>query len=132
MDTTRVQAAAPPDGAAGWSWAFDWGRQQLAVAAEGASTVYRGFEALRQVQQQTAHGAARRHAEAAERLRAACLPIEVLAVQSQLLRDDFDDASRYWQQLAATTFEMNSRLLGCATHLVGTEDLFAATRLLHA
>lgn len=132
MDTRRTQLAAPHDGTPGMNWAFDWGRQQLAVVAEGASTVYRGFEAIRQVQQQTAHGAARRHAEAAERLRGASAPIEVLAVQSQLLRDDFEDASRYWQLLAATTFEMNSRLLGCATHLVGTEDLFAATRLLHA
>lgn len=132
MDTRRTKQAAPPDGAAGWNWAFDWGRQQMAVAAEGASTLYRGFEVMRKVQQQTAHDAAQRHAKAAERLRAGCAPADVLAVQSQLLHDDLEEASRYWQQLAATTFEMNSRLLGCATHLIDTEDVFAATRLIHS
>jgi hypothetical protein len=124
--------AASADGALPWSWALDFGRQQMAVAAEGASTVYRGIEAMRKVQEQTAHHAAERHAAVVEKLRAQCQPAELVALHTQLLRDDFEDATRYWQQLAAAAFEMNSELLGCATHLVDTDDVFAAARLLHS
>ena len=131
-DSTRSPLGPlAPDGALAWNWAFDWGRQQMAVAAEGASMMYRGFEAMRRVQEQTAHHAAERHAEIAERMRARTPPADLIALQSQLLRDDLEDATRYWQQLAAAAMEMNSQLLGCATQLVDTEDAFAAVQLLH-
>lgn len=130
-DRTRMSVLSAADAAPGWNWALDFGRQQVAVAVEGASTMYRGFEAMRRVQEQIAHHAAERHAEAAEQLRARKAPADLIATQSQLLRDDLEDATRYWQQLTAAAFEMNSQLLGCATHLVDTDGAFAAARLFH-
>jgi phasin family protein len=110
---------------------MEWGRQQMAVASEGASTMMRGFEALRRLQDEATRQAAARHAEAARKLGTSPAPADLIATQSQLLRDDIEDATRYWQQVAATAFEMNSELLGCATQLVDTDDAFAAARLLH-
>jgi hypothetical protein len=130
-DRSRTTGFPTPEVPQAWNWALEFGRQQMAVAAEGASTMARGFEAMRRVQEQITQHAAERHAEAAEKLRGRSAPSDLIAAQSQLLRDDLEDATRYWQQLAAAAFEMNSQLLGCATHLVDTDDVFAAARFLH-
>jgi len=115
-----------------WSWAVDFSRQQFAVATEGASTVFRGLEAMRKLQEQAANEAAARRAAAVEKLGAHAEPAALLMLQGELLRGDLESATRYWQELAATAFEINSELFGCATRLVDTDDAFAAARLLHS
>jgi hypothetical protein len=139
MATRNARAAAapsnPPAGARSpWDWMGDWNRQQVAVASEGASTLFRGFEAMRRVQEQAAHAAAERHAAVAEKLRQPAAPADVALAQVELLRDDIACAARYWQDLAAAMLEMNSQLLNCAAQLVDTEDVMAATsaRFLHS
>ena len=122
-----MPASNPPATAAS-----DLVRQQLAVATEGGAVLYRGFEAMRRIQEQAARQALRRHAEAAGKLRASARPADVLALQSELLKADIEDATRCWQQLLGEAFEINSELLGCATRLVDTEGVFAAARLLHS
>lgn len=107
--------------------ATDFSRQQLAVATEGARALFRGFEAMRKIQEQAAQEASQRHAAVGERLRG-CQPADLLAMQAELMRHEVEGVTRYWQQLTAAAVEMNTELLGCAAHLVNTEDVFAATR----
>lgn len=124
----NTEARAPTD------WMGEWSRQQMAVASEGASTVYRGFETLRRIQEQAARAAAERHAAAAQKLRKPESGLDLAFVQGELLREDVTAAAKYWQDLASAVIEMNSELMSSASKLVDTEDLMAATsaRFLHS
>jgi hypothetical protein len=129
-----AKAPVPATGArAPLDWLGEWNRQQMAAASEGACTMYRGFEAMRRIQEQAARAAAERHAAAAGKLRNKDAVVD-LALQGELLREDLASAAKYWQDLAGAVLEMNTGLLNCATQLVDTEDLFAATapRFLHS
>lgn len=113
-------------------WFADLSRQQAAVAAETFAVLHRGFDAMRQIQQDAAQAATGRHAGALQALRQPCQPERLLALQSDLLRQDFEAAARVWQQLADAALETNTELLACTLHLVDTEDVFAAARGLHS
>ncbi|HEY0822973.1 MAG TPA: phasin family protein [Ramlibacter sp.] len=137
--TSRTVAPAKaqtstPAARAPWEWLSEWNRQQVAVANEGVRTIYRGFEAMRRIQEQAAQATAERHAAAAQKLRGKPDAAEFAALQGELLREDFAGAARYWQDLAGALLEMNTELLNCATQMVDTEDVFAATspRFLHS
>jgi hypothetical protein len=126
MDAAGAQRAA-------WDWLAEWNRQQMAFAQAGASTVCRGIDSMRRIQEETTRAAAERHAAIAEKLRRPSEPLDLALIQGELLRDDLSIAAKYWQDLAGAALEMNSELLDCATRLVDTEDVFAATgpRFLH-
>ena len=112
--------------------ADDLGGQQFAVALESGAVLLRGLQAMRDIQLHAARHATDRHAAAAGRLRALSPPNERLAVQTELLRGNVEDATRCWQQLVGEAMEIQGELLACATRLVNTEDAFAAVRLLRA
>ncbi|MBC5763936.1 phasin family protein [Ramlibacter albus] len=122
----QPQAAAPnllaafnwPRAAGGFETFAEFPRQQAAVACEAACAVFRGFEAIRKVQEQAAHQAQVRHAAAAEKLRRPVKPAELFALQADLARFDMEAALRYWQSLAAAAVEMQTDVAGCCTHLV--------------
>ena len=122
-----AKPAAPDTARTPWDWAGDLGRQQLAAASEGASALCRGFEAMRRIQEQAAHAAADRHAAAAGKLRQSADPTDLAVLQAEVLREDLASAARYWQDLAEAALEMNAEILNCATQLVDTEDVMAAT-----
>jgi hypothetical protein len=135
----RTRASPSPEGQTSTSstaldWTTDWARQQFAVANEGAGVVFRSLQAMRSLQEQAAREATERHVALAEKLRTAATPAEVLELQGELLRASLESATRYWQQVAAATLEMNTELAGCAAHLVDTEDVFGAASapLLHS
>ena len=111
---------------------MDLGRQQAVVATESACAIFRGFEAMRKIQEEAAHQAAQRHAEAAEKLRGNCQPADLMAVQSELLRFDLDAADRYWQQLAAAALEMQTEIMGSAFHLIDSEAVLEGSSALDA
>ena len=111
---------------------MDFGRQQAIVATESACALFRGFEAMRKIQGEAAHQAAQRHAEAAQKLRGSCQPADLMAVQSELLRFDFDAAGRYWQQLVAAALEMQTEIMGCASHLIDSEAVLEGSSALDA
>jgi hypothetical protein len=117
-----------------WDWLADWNLQQMALANQGVHTVYRGFEAIRRIQEETARAAAERHAAVVEKLRRPGQPLDLALIQGELLRDDFSSVAKYWQDLTGVALEMNGELLDGATRLVDTEDLFAAAapRFLHS
>ena len=116
-----------------WDWA-DLNRQQVAAASEGAGALFRGFEAMRRIQEQAAHAVAERHAVAAGRLRESATPTDLAVLQAEVLREDLAFAARYWQDLADAALEMNAQIFNCATQMVDSEDLVAATpaRFLHS
>jgi hypothetical protein len=119
-------AAAPP---AGWTWATDLAHQQFAVGAEGGALLVRGLEAMRRIQEQATQQAAQRYTDASRRLASAPRPVDALAVQSELLRGDIEEAALCWQQMMGEAFEVSNELMACATRLVSTDDVFAAARL---
>lgn len=123
------ESGATEPAAAYWRWA-----DQVAVAAEAASAVWSGLRAMRSIHEEALRDALRRQADATRKLGAAPTADDWMAWQAELLRDEFEAATRYWQQVAGAALEMNSELLGCGAHLVDTEDAFApfSPRFLHS
>ncbi|MBG9390229.1 phasin family protein [Caenimonas aquaedulcis] len=111
-----------------WNLASDQQRQQLAVATESACAVFRGFEAIRKIQERAAHQALHTYSTAAEKLKGPCDPQDVMGIQSHLMRFDMESATQYWQQLAAATMEMQAQLMNCGTHLINTDAVLEAVR----
>ena len=118
------------DGQPAWNSMADLGRQQMAVATDAACAMFRGFEAIRKVQEHAAHEAALRHASAARKLQHSCSPMELLAIQSELLSFDVDGATRYWQELGAAALEMQTEMMGCCGKLAGADAFLASARVL--
>lgn len=122
--TTRRQAAraaATPEAAASMEALAALPHQQLVAATEGACAVFRGFEAMRKVQEQAAHHALTQHQQALERLRQAQDPTQWMAIESDLMRFDVEGATRYWQQLGEAALQMQGELMDCFAHLVGPD-----------
>lgn len=121
-----MNAKAPnmaPDGApqAPWNLLTEFGRQQLAVAAQGASAMYRAREVIRAVQQKAAHEASVRHAETARKLCAPCAPGDFLSLQSELIRGNLQGAGQYWQQLAEAAMQTQLEMMASMSHVLEGE-----------
>lgn len=114
--STRHGTAAPADPAAGMlaplTVLSDMTRQQLTMMTEAACAVLGSSEALGKIQQQAAHQASVRHQAAAESLRSEVEPMEVLSIQSDLMRQDMQEAAQYWAQLASTVMRGQLDMMG--------------------
>jgi len=120
--STKTTLRAPPREAttadfAPWNLLADLGRQQLALATDSACAMFRGSEAMRKAQQQAAHHASARHEAAAKKLHGPCEPADLLAIQSDLLSFDLQEATQYWQQMAAAALKVQLEMMGCASHM---------------
>lgn len=104
-----------------WSFLAELGRQQLAMAAENTSAIYRAREAVRAVQQQAAHEASARHAETARKLCAPCEPADMLSIQAELIRGNIQGAGQYWQQLAAAAMQTQVEMMASMSRLLDGE-----------
>ena len=109
---------SPGNNQAPWNSLADLGRQQFAMCAEMTSAMYRGSEALRKIQQKTAHQASARHEAAAQQLRASGQPNDLLALQSELLRADLQSAGQYWQQFAEVALQTQREMMGSVSHMM--------------
>jgi hypothetical protein len=98
----------------------DLPRRQLELMTRSATAVYRGSEALRKIQQQSAHRASVHHEEAAEKLRGQHDFGEVMAIQADLLRFNLQEAADYWQQLASAALKTQVDLVGSAGQALDT------------
>ena len=87
-------------------------RQQLSLMTEAACAVLGSSEVLGNLQQKAAHQASVRHQAAAEALRHEVEPSEVLSLQSELLRQDMQEAAQYWAQLASVTIRGQLDMMG--------------------
>jgi len=129
--TTKTSPTASSRGAqaadfAPWNLLANFGRLQFALAADSASALFRGAEAIRKVQQQAAHQASAHHEAAAQKLRDPREPAELLAIESELLRFDMQEAAHYWQQISMAAWKTQLEMMGCASHLLtaGAGDSF--------
>ena len=133
MEPRKMASVAAPnamvDPLALWSTAMDLPRQQCAAATHAACVVFSGFEAMRRIQEKAAHAALKHYGEAAQRLERQCAPLDLLSVQMDLARFDAQAATTYWQQLAATAFQMQARVAACAGELVDSDKVLEACAL---
>ncbi|MDB5869689.1 MAG: hypothetical protein JWP96_2021 [Polaromonas sp.] len=104
-----------------WNLMSDFGRQQLALVTETASTMYRGNESLRKIQQDASHQASVCCAEAAEKLSGPCQPAEILSIQTELMRNNMQGASQYWQQFTAVALQTQREMMSSMTHMLDNE-----------
>lgn len=135
MSKKAVKAAtgtAGPAQPAVWDFLTDLSRQQLSVATEASGAVLRGLNTMRTIQERAARQASARHEAAARQLRHSCQPTDLMALQLGLLRDDMQGAAQYWQELAATALEMQTEMMGCASHLVDSDAALEAASALEA
>lgn len=109
-----ASGANAEDTASPMNLATDLPRRQLAMLSNSASTLYRGSEALRQIQQQAAQRAAQHHQQAAEKLRDSRDFGEVMAVQSELVRFAVQESAQYWQQLGTAMLKLQSEMFSSA------------------
>lgn len=100
-----------------WHAFTELGRQQLAAATMSTSALCRGSEALRKVQQEIAHEASLRHAQAAKKLSSPCQPADMMALQTELIRSNMQSATQYWQQLLEVALQTQREIMESMTGL---------------
>jgi hypothetical protein len=126
MDTRKAVRSSPqalPQLLGPWPDVMDLPRQQCAMATHAACAMFRGFQAIREVQERSAQEALKQHTAAAQRLEGRCTPLDVLAVQWDLMRFDTEAATAYWQQIAEATLQMQTRMAACSCELVDSSKL---------
>lgn len=103
--TSAARASAPaasvPLFATAESTGFAMAQEQMQSLMGLADLVLKRAEELRKCQLETAHLTRRRHDKARADVASAASPTELLHVQSELLRDDLEGASQYWQRMAS-------------------------------
>ena len=111
--TPGTAAAHPAAGAdiQGWN---DFPRQQMVAAAQASCAIFRGFEAIRRMQQKAAHQALTHHQVLVEKLQEPCRPMDLVATQAEMVRFDVQGAALYWQQMASALMAMQRELVGAA------------------
>jgi hypothetical protein len=117
--TSLRTEAASSDGSL--NFLADLARQQMSVASDASCAMLRGFDAMRKIHEQAAHDTSARHQVVAQKLHGTVQPFDLMTLQTGLLRNDLESATQYWQQLAATALEMQTEMIGCASHLVDAE-----------
>ena len=90
-------------------------RQQLTLMTEATCAVLGNSEAWSRIQQQAAHQASLRHQAAAQSLRGEVEPLDVLSIQSDLLRQDLQEVAQYWAQLASAAVKSQLDMVGRMT-----------------
>jgi hypothetical protein len=128
----RPAAVAPRGNVAGFDFLADLGREQLAVVMDASSALFRGFEAIRAIQQQAAQEASSRHQAAAGQLREAATPAGLMAIPFGLMQADLQCAVHYWQELTAAALETQTEVMESARHLVNTDSLLESASAVEA
>ena len=101
-----------------WDILIDLSRQQLTMANESASAIFRGAEAMRKIQQSAAHEASVHHETAADQLHRPCQANDLLAIQSEVLRVDLQDAGQYWSKLTAAAMQTQLDIMTSMSRMI--------------
>lgn len=89
-------------------------RESLAQVAQGTSNLLQGAQAFQQVQMQMLQRMALVHQQAAEKLRSASNPSELVALQGQMLVQGWQQAMQYGQELMTASMKVQSDMLARA------------------
>jgi len=124
VSSSRRRSSSPhAAGATALSTAKDFGRQQMQAGLQGACTLFRGFEAMRRIQQEAARQALERHEAVLDRLGDGEADADPITLQARLLADDLQEAHAYWQQLLSVGWAMQRELLQeCMGHAEAQSD----------
>ena len=115
-------APALTSGLDSWHVLTELGRQQMAAATLSTSALCRGSETLRKVQQEMAHEASLRHAQAAKKLASPCQPTDMIELQSELLRSNMQSATQYWQQLLEVALQTQREMMESMVGLLDSKS----------
>jgi hypothetical protein len=109
--TSTASSDADETQALGAAGAFaEASRQQMATAADSLGVMFRAAESLQQAQLHMAQRAALLHAQAAENIRKASSPMELVSIQSTLLLYEYQEAMRYWQELMGASAKAGAEI----------------------
>ncbi|HWI81114.1 phasin family protein [Ramlibacter sp.] len=123
----RTLAARSPSRIGAADLPADLGREQVALALEASSALWRGFETMRAVQQRAVHESSQRHQAAARQLGRTANASELMIIPFTLLQQDLQGASRCWQDLAAAALETQTEMIECAlAHAVEADQAIEA------
>jgi hypothetical protein len=89
-------------------------RESLVQVVQGTSTLLQGAQAFQQVQMQMLQRMALAHQQAAEKLRSATSPSEIVALQGQLVVQGWQQAMQYGQELMTASMKVQGDMLGKA------------------
>jgi hypothetical protein len=101
--TDGTEASASPQAAA------DVARQQLVVATQSMATLFRNIERFQLAQQHFAQRAALLHSQAADNLRKATTPMELVSIQGTLFMYQWQEGARYLQEMMVAGASIGSR-----------------------
>ena len=122
MSTKTSRAASSSEAvfpvSAPWNMLGDLGCQQMILATEIASAVFRGSEAMRKIQQQAAHDASLQHDAIAQKLRNQSGPSDLLAIQAEMMRFGLQSVAQYWQQLTAAMVKTHGEMADCTSQVL--------------
>jgi hypothetical protein len=93
-------------------------RRQMALMTHSATALLRGSQEMRRIQQECARRAMERHEQTAERLREPCEFNDLVALQSELVRFNMQEAANYWAQLANAMFRIEADMVSSAGEAV--------------
>lgn len=132
--TARETAAQAQDMANAQSSVADLTRQQLANTASTASALLRAMETFQQAQQHMLQRAALVQAQAADRLRSASSPTEVMAVQSTVMLSGMTELAQYAQELMLASLKAQNEFMRPAEEqqAAGSQAAQAASPLFQA
>lgn len=89
-------------------------RAGLAQVAQGTSTLLHGAQAFQEVQLQMLQRVTLVHQQAAEKLRSATSPSEMVTLQGQLMVQGWQQAMQYGQELMSASMKVQGEMLGKA------------------
>ena len=120
MTSRKTRKPAPP-AALPTAVQPDTVRQQVAVAGESMDALRRGFDAMRKINDRTLQATLARFTAAAGQYASPGEPLALLAIPTELVRSQIEDATSYWQEMGGAALEMQAELLGCSSHLMDSE-----------
>ncbi|TFZ01837.1 phasin family protein [Ramlibacter humi] len=86
-------------------------RQQMAAMADAMGALFRAGESIHHAQLQRDQRASLLHRQAADNLRNATSPMELVSIQSTLAMYEMQEGMRYWQELVAATLKAGGELM---------------------
>lgn len=95
-------------------------RRQMALMSQSAAAIYRGSQAMRQLQQDAAQRALANQQQVTQRLLEPLDPAALMQLQTDLLRFHFQEGMQYWQQLAATAVKVQQDMVSGAAEVMDT------------
>ena len=112
-----------------WNHLAEFQRQQIALATECASALFRGIESIRKTQQEAAHQASAHHASTTQKLRSTEQAEDWLALMSAPLCIDMEGAEKYWKQLAAASVQVQTEMMSSLHQIFDNEGNFSANSI---